>query len=468
MAGLQEKLASQPSEAALSASIADCEAYLKAQKGGLPLEEKAKHKKEAAELSKIPTRLVGKLADLKLFLNKLKLGYDGIPVSDKSLATIEDLLEKASIMGSSAEILIDKQNRLEEQAEAYSQGLEEVAAMYATMEANFAEMRKELAALSAERAGIQNKLDRGVADVDQAYNLVNDFLERYEALREKADCPEKEKVETLIEQRAEIERELKELELELNELAGYEEQLEQEANEAEQEVREHTGLMQELQQEEAALQDEFGDELALEPVSVDEWKAADKVERDYWEATIIPDDELVQGYKGKYFEISLKDAEKNAKVLFRSGRYYMSPRGFRSNYGATVGSFVNEALLYLKKSDEQQVKLFIQGSADISGNETFRGKLNPDYRYNEVTLLPLDEDEEHFLSEPQALDIPPNSFTNQDLPNLRAQYLKEIMGSYTEKFDPLVLEGVVQETLGEEKRNAVIYLFFPEALLAMY
>ncbi|MCB9304945.1 MAG: hypothetical protein H6566_30305 [Lewinellaceae bacterium] len=55
-----------------------------------------------------------------------------------------------------------------------------------------------------------------------------------------------------------------------------------------------------------------------------------------------------------------------------------------------------------------------------------------------------------------------------ELPNLRARYLKEILGAYTDKFEPIVLEGVVQETLDEEKRNAVIYLFFPEELLGRY
>lgn len=468
--GLQEQLAGLKSEDALKERIAICEEELKSHQEKIEGLEEARNRYQAetAEHSKIPSEVMDKVAGLKLSLNKLKLGYEDIPVTDRSMAKIDRLLEKASIISSSAEILTGQQERLQQQIDGFGQNLEKAREQYASLAAHLEELREELGALRAENAGLKGKLDQGVEDVEQANALVNDFLERYRAFEEKTKCPEEDVAKALQKEQADIERELKSLGTELNDVARYEENLAQETEALDQEIRENTRLTQELKQEEEAIQEEYGQEVALEAVPVEEWKEAVKVERPYWEASIIPEDELVRGYKGKYFEISLKDAEKKAKVLFSPGRYYMDNKAFRSNYGATLGSFVNEALLYLKKSDEGQVKLFIQGSADISGQNTFRGRLDSDFSYEEITVLPLDEDQEHFLSEPQPLEIPANSFTNDDLPNLRGRYLKEIIGAYTEKFDPIVLQGTVKDFEGVEERNATIYLFFPEDLLDRY
>ncbi|MBK8493055.1 MAG: hypothetical protein IPL49_19760 [Saprospirales bacterium] len=472
--GLKEKLASLKSEDALGERILICEEALKSRREKVKDIEEAqkKQEKEAAELSKIPARVGDKLTDLKLFLNKLKLGYDDIPVTDRSMGKIEQLLEKASIISSSAEILTDKQNRLQQQVGDFDQNLEKTSTLYASMLTQLDELRKELKAMGAERSGLQRKLEQGIEDVNQTDALVNDFLERYSAFEGKTKCKEEELIETLQKEQAEIEQKLKDLGVEMNEIAGYEEKLAQETEAVDQEVQENTQLTKQLKQEEETLKEEFkdivGQDLSLQAVPMEEWKEATQVERPYWEASVHPDNELVHGYKGKYFEISLKDAEKNAKVLFNPGKYSLDKMVFRNNYGATLGSFVNEALLYLKKSDEGQVKVFIQGSADITGQNTFRGKLEPDYLYEEITLLPLDEDREHFHREPLRLKIPANGFLNEDLPNLRARYLKEIIGAYTTKLDPIVLEGIVKEFEGKEERNAAIYLFFPEELLARY
>ena len=86
-----------------------------------------------------------------------------------------------------------------------------------------------------------------------------------------------------------------------------------------------------------------------------------------------------------------------------------------------------------------------------------------------MVLVPGSKDKkEHFSNEPEDREISVNSFRNEDLPNLRARYLKEMIGAFTKKFDPIVLEGVVKEYESENERNAVIYLFFPEDLVDEY
>lgn len=470
VAGLDEQLANLKSEDALKERIAICEEGLKKQQEEIEGVEAVqdKYKKETAELYDIPNQIVGKLSDLKLFLNKLKLGYDEIPVTDKELRKIEQLLEKANIIGSSVEIITDKQKKLQEQIDGFDENMEKAKELYTSMTGHLNDLQTELTALTTEKAGLQGKLKQGVEDVEQTDALVNDFLERYSTFVEKTKCSEEEEVAALQKEQAAIEAELKSLGAELTEMTEYEEKLKQETTEVDQKIQLHTEQMKQLKEEEKVLKEEFGEDLVLQPVSAEEWKEADQVERPYWEATVHPDNELVRGFKGKYFEINLKDAEKNAKVLFNSGRYFIDQDVFLTNYGATLGSFVNEALYYIKKSDEGKIKLFIQGSADIAGHETFRGKLDPDYNYEELMLLPLDEDKEHFLGESETVEVSATSFRNDDLPNLRARYLKEILGAYSSKFDPIMLEGTVQESEGKEDRNATIYLFFPEDILQIY
>ena len=173
---------------------------------------------------------------------------------------------------------------------------------------------------------------------------------------------------------------------------------------------------------------------------------------------------MVAGYKGRYFEVNLKDASKNATILFPIGKYFMNKKTFRKQYGATIGSFVVEALFHLKKDDQQRVKLFIQGSADGVGSSTFRGDLNADYYYESVNVLPSTGGE-RFESEAVERSVPASNFKNSDLPNLRAQFLKELISVYTDKFDPILLEGIVVDAENEKERNAIIYLFIPEDLL---
>ena len=72
---------------------------------------------------------------------------------------------------------------------------------------------------------------------------------------------------------------------------------------------------------------------------------------------------------------------------------------------------------------------------------------------------------ERFESEAVERSVPASNFKNSDLPNLRAQFLKELISVYTDKFDPILLEGIVVDAENEKERNAIIYLFIPEDLL---
>ena len=173
----------------------------------------------------------------------------------------------------------------------------------------------------------------------------------------------------------------------------------------------------------------------------------------------------MEGQKGRYFEVKLKDANKNVKLLFGPGEYCMTKSDFRKKYGSTIGSFVTEALHSMKENNQDKVKIFIQGSADNVGHKTFSGTLDKQFFYEHISVLPQKDDPEKFSSTPQDKQIPQTSFKNIHLPDLRAQFLKEMISVYSKKFDPVVLEGVVKDIKDEGERNAIIYLYLPEEII---
>ncbi|MEM6724497.1 MAG: hypothetical protein AAF598_10695 [Bacteroidota bacterium] len=85
-----------------------------------------------------------------------------------------------------------------------------------------------------------------------------------------------------------------------------------------------------------------------------------------------------------------------------------------------------------------------------------------------MEVLPIKDDSDRFESNSVELSIPEKGFTNDDLPNLRGRYLKEMISIYSRKLQPLLLEGAVTPKVDKDDRNAVIYLFIPESMVESY
>ncbi|MCB0663324.1 MAG: hypothetical protein KDC24_11335, partial [Saprospiraceae bacterium] len=461
---MQQEVEDLKSEEALKGEIADCEKDLNqliAEITGLETrQDKLKNKLDG--IVSWPGKLLDKVSNLKIFQQKLKLPENGTAVAEKTIAKVDGLMEKAKAIGSIAEILTGKKTKLQEQVENIDQKVNNAKNLYETKISNLDQLKTELVDLINEKTGIKVKFDQTIEDVDALEATVRDFINRYNVFDKKADC----------EDNKELEDEIEEVKAEQEEAEPALDTMEEELQEAEQQVEQletETQQTEELIQEQQTIKEEYGTDVDLDPVTVEEWSETFEVERPYWEAVFHPDDEVVEGQKGRYFERKLKDAEKNVKLLFGPGEYCMSKSDFRKRYGSTISSFVTEALHSLKKSDQEKVKLFIQGSADISGHSTFSGKLNDQFHYGDISVLPsLEDDPERFQNSPVVKEIPDRKFRNEHLPNLRAQYLKEMILAYSKKFDPVVLEGAVKDFKDEDERNAIIYLFIPEELVSKY
>jgi predicted nucleic acid-binding Zn-ribbon protein len=474
LARKEDNLNNLPSDDELKEALKICEDDLK----GLLFEIKPvrdvhdKLKGKFDQVKDKPKGLFDKIRNLKLFQEKLKVPDVDIPIADKTIKKVDGLLEKASLIGSISELLIGKKTNLQERIEDMDQKFDNIQDVYNNRTEKLEQLKGDLVDLIGERTGLKEKFAQAMTGVDDIEKAYDDFINRYNIFENDAKCVDqnelKEKLEDLKKEQAETEPELEKLEEEVEEVAQKEEALEEETKQVEEEIKEEKDQVQEIKQEEETIKEEFGEDVKLEPVKAEEWTESFEVEREYWDAVFHPDDEVVEGYKGRWFQVRLKDADHNVKLLFGPGEYYMDKSDFRDNYGSVIGAFVTEALNGMKKIDRESVKLFVQGSADITGQNTFRGKLSDKYKYEEVTVLPQTDNSENFSNQPSQRTISASNFTNDDLPNLRGRFLKEMISIYSKKLDPILLEGAVKQKENKEDRNAVIYLFIPEALVDKY
>ncbi|MEM9819673.1 MAG: hypothetical protein AAF985_01320 [Bacteroidota bacterium] len=429
-------------------------------------------KDQLEKLKSGPEKLLGKIGGLKDWQNKLKLGKKGIPILGSTLGKIDQLLAKGNALGSTVEAITGKRIPLLDKVNDIDQKIKNLQTAYEEKVDQIDELQNKLSSLISEKTDLQKMLDQQLEKVEPAQAKVDRFIEQYNIFGDEEKCIGIDDLNDAIEKikntQDATEPEIEELENELDESSKAEEKLQEETQTVEEEIDEHTEKEVELQEEAKSIEEEFGKKIELETVPVETWVESFEIKRPYWEAVFHPDDEVVKGYKGRYFQVQLKDADKNVKLLFGPGEYYMDKADFRDNYGSTIGAFVTETLNAMKKSDRSKIQLFVQGSADIVGQQTFRGKLDQNYYYEAVTVLPVDGEGEGFLSDPSTLEIPVKGFRNTDLPNLRGNFLREMIGIYSKKLQPVLLEGQVKDVANKDDRNAVIYLFIPETLVEEY
>ncbi len=391
----------------------------------------------------------------------MRNGEKGIALAGRSLEKLSKLTDRAEKVTSALEFLTGKRTRIADRLQKINQQIDQTKNVAINRSAIIDKLKGDAVTLLLEKAGLEDQWKKGDCAVDEMTSRVNDLLEKFNLFEDERNCVDlkdlQQKLEDLKQDQGDLEPELEELEKGL-ENAGQE----QEA------IQQETDALEELAKEEQQLKEHLGDDVNLDPVQPEEWAEGFEVKRDYWEAVFHPDDEVVEGYKGRYFQVRLKDANKNVKLLFGPGEYFMERGDFRDTYGSVIGVFVTEALNAMRKADHDGIKLFVQGSADITGQTTFKGNLSEKFLYEEVTVLPMKGNSDRFESEAKALTIPANGFTNDDLPNLRGNFLREMISIYSRKLQPILLEGAVTEKVDIEDRNAVIYLFIPEYLVESY
>lgn len=114
----------------------------------------------------------------------------------------------------------------------------------------------------------------------------------------------------------------------------------------------------------------------------------------------------------------------------------------------------------IKVKSQQSVILYIYGSADSAGKNTFIGyrssteDLNMcNGNFNKATIRKKEEKSDRYQDILTEIDLNKSSFRNEDLPNLRARWFQCWIGQRYPELKTEIREGIVDDRFGEKFRS---------------
>jgi hypothetical protein len=184
----------------------------------------------------------------------------------------------------------------------------------------------------------------------------------------------------------------------------------------------------------------------------------------YVEYLNLENKELLQGLVGNYYLVDIRSAETKKIIVFNSGKYFID--SFSEEYDKPMIEFKSNILDVIENSTSlsSKFKVFVKGSADIKGNLTFRQKINPNYPYTGISYFKkMNNSEYKYVSERGETQIKNDIYTNAELPNLRAYFIKDI---FQEKYqindffgEIGILDGSISQDTTFAGRNVKIILY---------
>ena len=177
------------------------------------------------------------------------------------------------------------------------------------------------------------------------------------------------------------------------------------------------------------------------------------IESDDFDLKILPTDELVQGRKGSYYVVFLKDATKKARFSFPGGRYVIED--FDTRFRRAVTSFVREVLAVIEGGTDYDI--FVRGSSSATPMSVER-TLVPKREYVQIGYLPKIADG-RYAGSPVQVHAVPRSYKNENLPFLRAAFLQDVVKTFYPLKEPVVLQSDVAESRDTAGQYAELILF---------
>jgi hypothetical protein len=196
-------------------------------------------------------------------------------------------------------------------------------------------------------------------------------------------------------------------------------------------------------------------------------KLQKNVKEENWALRRIHNPKLVDNHEGVYFTIDLRDAITKEILKFNIEKYVIED--FEERFMNGLADFADKVTSIL---EEEDYEIFIVGSADQDkpDNGLFQGNLDPRYSGRDFTIIEYFEkignSETQFHTKKKKHYVN-NTFGNNDLPNLRAAFLRyKFKNSYKLLKEPIILEGSVEEFVTDaEKRNGTLILFTPDKFM---
>jgi hypothetical protein len=183
---------------------------------------------------------------------------------------------------------------------------------------------------------------------------------------------------------------------------------------------------------------------------------------EYYSINIHPNDEVVKGKNGKYFEIKLKDAKSKEELYFDLGKYTIDE--FDAVFKSSMEA-VKKDVIGVISSAQVEYKIYIRGSADMLGHrkQVIDALIGTDVVAIEYLRKNLgDPNGNQWIQETNTITVT-KTYNNKQLPNLRAWYSKDKLSKLNISAD--ILDGEVTNRIAEKDRNAIILLYWPDTQL---
>lgn len=173
-----------------------------------------------------------------------------------------------------------------------------------------------------------------------------------------------------------------------------------------------------------------------------------------YEVQPYPSDEVVTGLVGDYYYIDLKEARSQRSILFRPEEYVKDE--FQEDFQTAMESFRGDILRQIS-ANGVQFRIFVRGSADISGNNVRYLAELVEGDSKTIEYYPaLAGYDSKFIPHPTS-EVVPKKYANRHLPNLRAAYIQSSLMAMD--LQAVVLQGAVTRKTAAIDRNAKMLLF---------
>jgi hypothetical protein len=168
--------------------------------------------------------------------------------------------------------------------------------------------------------------------------------------------------------------------------------------------------------------------------------------------TVSPttDTEMVEGKRGRYYLIDLKNAANGAGYRFDGGRYVMTQN--LPQFKQSIDTLVQDILS--KIDGKASFDLMVRGRADA---QPMKGKLPPARAVKVISYLPSSGTNTYKSNVAQEKIL--GAIKNDNLPNLRASYLSDLVAQTYPAKRPVILQGFVSPQLNADERNAQLILY---------
>jgi hypothetical protein len=143
----------------------------------------------------------------------------------------------------------------------------------------------------------------------------------------------------------------------------------------------------------------------------------------YADVIKIPRSTIVEGKEGDYYFVDLKNAKTEEILLFKAGEYTID--GLDKKFSASITQFYNDVVQVTAKVRKPEI--FIKGSADASGNGSFKQRLiDVGCQSEDFLHIPVHRriGGTLYQKEPTVESLQIEDYTNEELPNLRARFIQ--------------------------------------------